>query len=95
MTFVEFCLTVRTLGRIHGLSVMSWGRTVEHNRRVGGIPNSWHLDWLAVDVVLEDPRAFDAVKADAERLGLDVVCEADHVHLEPAGPSEPGGPGVA
>ena len=37
----------------HG-SVQSFGRTVEHNKAVGGSKTSWHLDWLAMDVKLDN-----------------------------------------
>lgn len=85
MTYCEFCLIVRSLCRIHKLSVTSWGRTVERNRKAGGLKNSWHLDFMAVDCEPDDRTDATALKEDAEALGLDCVLEVDHVHLEPRG----------
>lgn len=33
------------------LQVSSGLRSVEHNRRVGGVPTSWHLKGRAIDIV--------------------------------------------
>lgn len=34
-------------------SITSFGRSVEHNRLVGGSDTSWHLDWLACDIQID------------------------------------------
>lgn len=86
MTFLEFCCAVRTLRRIYGFSVTSWGRTVTHNHKLGGKVNSWHLDDMAVDGVLDRGSDLPGLKLAGAALLLDVVVEDDHVHLEPSGP---------
>lgn len=35
-------------------SITSWGRTKAHNIKVGGLPHSLHLLFLASDVVYDD-----------------------------------------
>lgn len=86
MSFLEFCCAIRSLGKIHSFSVSSWGRTVRRNTSLGGVLNSWHLDFMAVDAVLDDPASMKFLLADASKLLLEVVVEDDHVHIEPAGP---------
>jgi len=86
MSFLEFCCAIRSLARIHSFSVSSWGRTIRHNVKVQGHPQSWHLDFMAVDAVLDDPASMKFLLADASKLLLEVVVEDDHVHIEPAGP---------
>lgn len=39
--------------------VISGRRSVEHNERVGGAPNSWHLDGLAFDLWIPGRRVSD------------------------------------
>ena len=49
---------------------------------MGGVGDSLHLVWLAVDVVLDDAVQTEAFVHAARRLGLEVQSEADHVHLQ-------------
>lgn len=65
----------------YGATVTSRTRTPEHNREVGGVPNSQHLTGTAWDFVVpaEQKAAF---KADARRRGYQVIDEGDHIHLE-------------
>ncbi len=67
-------------------SVSSWGRTPEHNGRVGGALESAHTYWLGADVVYDPWPRPDAAKgqAAAARLGLTLLREGDHDHLQPA-----------
>lgn len=65
-------------------SCSSWGRTPAHNKAVGGVPNSHHLTWTAMDCVLDDP-IHDSVKfvEAAHAAGLQADCsDKDHIHLE-------------
>lgn len=82
----EFALAVyRYCVRVHG-SVTSWVRTPNRNSAVGGVMRSHHLSGLAVDVVLDEPLthkiATDARHKLAADLGLRLVIEGDHDHLE-------------
>ena len=64
-------------------SVSSYGRTEQRNRTVGGGANSYHLQWLAADVVYDAPLQKATKDRIAVRFGLEVVEEGDHDHLEP------------
>jgi hypothetical protein len=58
-------------------------RTLARNTAEGGVAHSGHLFALARDVVPDvepDPEEASDV---AERLGLRVIIEADHHHLQP------------
>jgi len=37
-----------------GIRILSWARSYEHNRQVGGAPDSQHLYFLATDIALEE-----------------------------------------
>jgi hypothetical protein len=66
-------------------SVTSWGRTVAHNAAVGGVPNSMHVRWRAVDVVYDRPLELGLADACAAAFDLQVLRETDHDHISPAG----------
>ena len=76
---------IRAICRAFKLSVVSWGRTPKRNEEKGGKPNSWHLDFMAVDVVPDDPGVIQACGDTCLKFGLDFVNEGDHWHIEPAG----------
>ena len=87
MSPVDFLLAVIVFCSRYGGSVTSYGRTPLHNRQVGGAPGSAHQFWLGGDVVYTPgtpPPEADA-KATARRLGLLLIRESDHDHLQPAG----------
>lgn len=83
MSVGEFASRVALLALRYQLSATSWGRSVSRNEQVGGVPRSLHLVWLGVDLVSD--RAIDntAVALTAKQLGLRVLIEADHLHVEP------------
>lgn len=83
MTINQFISLILALRMRFSFSVTSWGRTAAHNMAVGGVLDSFHLLWLGMDVVL-DPGEIVAefIKA-AKRLGLQVIPEQDHLHIEP------------
>jgi uncharacterized protein YcbK (DUF882 family) len=83
MTALEFAARVLQLAVAVRLSVTSWIRSPRRNQQVGGVAGSRHLDGCAVDVVLDDPADRPALQRLADRLGLRVLDEADHLHLEP------------
>lgn len=60
--------------------VTSWWRSRRDNARVGGHPNSQHLTGLAVDVL--NDAAGDAFAQLARAVGLVVVDEGDHYHVQ-------------
>lgn len=71
-----------------GLTVTSGPRTPEHNREVGGVPNSYHLTGQARDILPPNPQQAPAVRQWAAQHGMEVIPEGDHWHLEP----RPGSP---
>lgn len=83
MTASEFHDQVRSYCyRLNG-SVTSYGRTPKHNKAVGGVIQSAHQFWLAADIVYDAPvPALTAVDC-AVRLGLLMIRESDHDHLQP------------
>jgi len=64
-------------------SVTSAGRTIAHNQLVGGVPKSAHLFNLAEDVIYDHVPPQDERLEIARRLGLKVIFEGDHDHLQP------------
>ena len=54
MTFGDFADIVRTGGMRYNGSVISWGRSPTRNKAVGGHENSFHMMWLAADLVFDD-----------------------------------------
>lgn len=64
-------------------SVSSYGRTALHNEAKDGLPLSAHQFWLAADVVYDTFIPEPARRRIAEALGLELVVEEDHDHLEP------------
>ena len=85
MTYREFCSCIRTLQRRFGFTVTSWFRSIKRNAKVGGKPDSKHLRGLAVDAVLDDMKDAKAKKEltdAAHAMGLGVVDEGDHLHIQ-------------
>jgi len=54
-------------------------------KEVGGHSQSWHLLWLAVDVVLDNMQKNPDFEADCKLLGITPIFEGDCYHLQPAG----------
>jgi hypothetical protein len=73
---IAYCYATRA-------SQTSGGRTPKRNALVGGVKDSNHLQWLAADVVYDEPLPKAMRDRIAARFGLEVVEEADHDHLEP------------
>jgi hypothetical protein len=84
MTRAEFAEAASTFCALTGGSVTSWTRSLSHNTAVGGVKNSAHLFGLAVDVVYDAPQPLPAATERARRLGLKLIREGDHDHLQPA-----------
>lgn len=64
-------------------SSTSWIRSRKRNAAVGGGTSSYHLQGLAADVILDDPKDKGLLKALCTRVGLQMIDEGDHLHLEP------------
>jgi hypothetical protein len=82
MTPVEFFDALRTYCGATNASITSYGRTPNHNRKVGGVPTSKHQTWLAADVVYDTPILLPTRTALAGHLGLRLLDESDHDHLQ-------------
>jgi hypothetical protein len=82
-----------------GARITSGYRTPEHNAAVGGVPNSYHMDADALDLLpgagmgMSDLRArADGLAAQWGRPGSRALNEGDHVHVQL--PGWGGAPGV-
>lgn len=57
---------------------------MKRNVRAGGVVNSRHLDWLAIDLV-PDTNTTEVRKAIVEhatKLGMFALDEIDHIHIQ-------------
>src|SRR5829696_3573177 len=65
-------------------TVTSIHRTVERNRLVGGVPNSFHLSGRAIDVARKPGITHDQIATALRRAGYNLVeslDEGDHSHF--------------
>lgn len=83
MTTGEFAEAAKTYCMLMDGSVTSFGRTVTHNHNVGGVKFSAHRFWLGLDVVYDIPLPEADRIETARRLGLKLIAEGDHDHLQP------------
>jgi len=79
--FLDFCLAVWAYKETTPCSVTSWGRTQAHNHFVGGMANSMHVHWKAVDVVYDSLLPLARRQDAARAAGLILIAEDDHDHL--------------
>jgi hypothetical protein len=75
-------MCVRALALLHHVSVVSWFRTELRNRAEGGLVDSRHLDGLGADVIPDPSENRADIITTARSLGLQVVDEGDHIHIE-------------
>lgn len=71
------------LGRRWG-TVTSTRRTVEHNRKVGGVPNSFHLHGRAIDIARRPGVRHAQIEAAFRKAGYRIIeslDEGDHSHF--------------
>jgi hypothetical protein len=68
---------------VPGLTITSAQRSPEHNRDVGGVPNSYHLTGQARDILPPNAQQAPMVRQWAATNGMEVIPEGDHWHLEP------------
>jgi hypothetical protein len=66
----------------YGTRVTSYYRSAESNRRVGGMPDSQHQLGTAVDLVAPFGEFDPFVLAQAEAVGLTLVPERSHLHVQ-------------
>ena len=83
MTPLDFFVSLMAYCYATRASVTSYGRTAARNRDVGGTETSYHLQWLAADVVYDVPMVKATKDRIAGRFGLEVIEESDHDHVEP------------
>lgn len=83
MTLTEFAWAVYVYCTILGASETSGLRSRRRNREVGGVEHSAHLVGLGRDVVYDVPPTRSEREEWAERLGLVVLFEDGHDHLQP------------
>jgi hypothetical protein len=79
----EFHDALRAYLAAVGGRVTSYGRDPENNAAVGGVAHSAHVVWMAADVVYVTPKPLEERKEWARRLGLRLLDEGDHDHLQP------------
>jgi hypothetical protein len=84
MGFEQFTVAIFVYCRELRGSVTSWIRTTARNHTAGGVIDSPHTFGLAVDVVYDVPLPYERASALADNLGLAVIREKDHDHIQPA-----------
>lgn len=82
MTVGDFAERVAVLAIRHKLSVVSWGRSEKRNKEVGGVLNSMHRFFLAVDVVLDEGESVGMLAASCARIGLELIEEPESIHIQ-------------
>lgn len=88
----EFVDRVLSLCALFDCSVTSWARTERHNEYVRGKMTSKHriaVGAMGADLLPDDMSTKPALVLAARRLGLSVLDEGDHVHVQgiPPNPS--------
>ena len=70
MTVSEFAQHMVTIGMRYGGSCVSWGRSGKRNFAKKGHPDSFHMTWLAADVVFDSRRQAELAWEAATRQGI-------------------------
>jgi len=83
MTVGEFAEAAYQYAMLTGASATSAFRTEARNRLVGGVTYSAHRFGRAVDVVYDTTPPREVRDILAQRLGLKLIDEGDHDHLQP------------
>lgn len=67
-----------------GFIVTSGHRSVSHNKAVGGVPSSFHLKGLAMDLVplKTCPKSYKELSRIASKLFSGVIRCHDHIHID-------------
>jgi len=83
MNPIDFAMSCMLVSLKWRASVTSWGRTEKRNAFTGGVPGSYHLNWLGMDVVLDDQKKDLAFEKDCGIFQITALYEQDHYHLQP------------
>jgi hypothetical protein len=79
----DFAEAIFTYCVLTGGSEIGGRRTEKRNALKSGVQHSAHLVKLASDVVYDTDIPFEVRSSWARRLGLKLIVEDDHDHLEP------------
>lgn len=82
MTPLDFRLRLMQLACRFPFRTTSGYRDPASNAAVGGHPNSKHMIWEAEDIVPLQEQDKRGIEVEAQRLGLKVIDEIDHLHLQ-------------
>ena len=83
MTIGEFWEAVAQYAMMTNASGTSPGRTKKHNKEVGGVEYSAHRFWRGCDLVYDEPLPVNDRVIIAGRLGLKMIAEGSHDHVQP------------
>ena len=83
MNPIEFSTVCTLVCLKYRASVTSWGRTEKRNILKKGVEGSLHLNWLGMDVILDDHKKDLAFEKDCAIFGITALYEGDHYHLQP------------
>ncbi len=78
----RFATSLLILATEFDFSVTSWGRTADHNAKVGGQPASQHLQFTGCDLVFDEKNDIAKFIARASQFGLFCLDEGDHIHVQ-------------
>jgi len=70
VTVGDYATIVATGGLRYGGSSISGGRSLKRNTLVGGHPDSFHMLWLANDLVFDTTDGMDRAEKFYRRMGL-------------------------
>ena len=79
---LDFHVLLMALDAHYPFSVTGGKRTAKRNKKVGGHPDSRHLQWMAVDVVLDNLGDQWKFVDECLRQSLQVEIEKDHIHVQ-------------
>jgi hypothetical protein len=85
MTVLQFAQAAYVYCQKTAGSCTSWGRTVKHSIAVGGFDGDPHTWWVGADIVYDTLIDEQQAKKLAQSLGLLLIREKDHDHLQPLG----------
>jgi len=80
----RFFLALMQLYSRYPFSETGGQRTPARNADVGGVYFSPHLFWVGKDVIFDGKPTPRELNQAATRLGLKIIAEEDHHHIQPA-----------